>query len=436
MLGTAACVRALALSLALPSLVYAGLIPDLHDHAHDHASRTIAHRAPGQDWYHPPHHPVHRLFRRDDNSTGDYPALGSPAWSAPYPTTTPDSSKLPQEWVDALNQAVQAGKIPNIPVSTQTNGGNPTYPNGYDPNGPTVCSATYKCRNPDDIWDAPEGMVGSGFDDGPTEFSPTLYTFLKNNSVKATHFMIGINILWNPAAFEQAYVDNGDDIAVHTYTHPYMTTLSNLDVLAQLGWTMQIIHNSTAGKVPRYWRPPYGDMDERVRAIALEVFGLTAIIWNQDTEDWSLTENGGTTMQAVAQNMQKWLTGAKTPGLIILEHELSAESVQAYMDAYPVMMQNGWQLKSVAEFGDDDAMRDGDLLDLFDTTSSAAPSSTSASSTSASATHSGTTSSSGPVATGGVGTSQQSSATLQWSSRSAWAASALVGAAGLFVHLA
>lgn len=47
---------------------------------------------------------------------------------------------------------------------------------------------------------------------------------------------------------------NGDDIAVHTYTHPYMTTLPNLQIVAELGWTMQVIHDSAGGRLPRYWR--------------------------------------------------------------------------------------------------------------------------------------------------------------------------------------
>lgn len=61
-----------------------------------------------------------------------------------------------------------------------------------------------------------------------------------------------------------------------------MTTLSNADVVAQLGWTLQLIYNSTGGRLARYWRPPYGDTDARVDAIAREVFGLTTIIWNNE----------------------------------------------------------------------------------------------------------------------------------------------------------
>jgi hypothetical protein len=60
-----------------------------------------------------------------------------------------------------------------------------------------------------------------------------------------------------------------------------VTTLSNNDVVAELGWTMQIISDLTGGRLPLYWRPPFGDVDNRVRAIAKGVFGLETVPWNQ-----------------------------------------------------------------------------------------------------------------------------------------------------------
>lgn len=41
--------------------------------------------------------------------------------------------------------------------------------------------------------------------------------------------------------------------------------------------------------------------------------------------------------------------GPKTPGLIILEHELSDESVHAFIDNYPLIGANGWNPVSVAQ---------------------------------------------------------------------------------------
>ena len=111
--------------------------------------------------------------------------------------------------------------------------------------------------------------------------SHQLYTFLQQNNQSATHFMIGLAILQSPADFVFAF-NMGGDIAVHTYTHPYMSTLTNMELVAQFGWTMQIISDSTGGYLPKFWRPPYGDMDLRVRAIAMEVFNLSPVLWNEE----------------------------------------------------------------------------------------------------------------------------------------------------------
>ncbi|KAI0254781.1 hypothetical protein BJV78DRAFT_1370340 [Lactifluus subvellereus] len=320
--------------------------------SHSHGSRSAL---PGT-WFHPPGHPVHALFRRQNGTALStdgisYPPVGSPTWAAAYPSSTPDAGAMPQAWKDALNTAVQAGKIPNVPISSGPNNGMPVYPPGSNPNSPQVCSATYKCRIQGDVWDAPQGVIGISFDDGPLPPSDRLYNFLQMNNVKATHFFIGVNIISYAQAFLTAFNVNQDDIAVHTWTHPHMTTLSNEDVVAQLAWSMELIHNSTGGRVPKFWRPPYGDTDVRVSAIAKEVLGLTTIVWNQDTQDWTLGTNGtsATTPAQIHNNMQAWLTGNYSPGLIILEHELTDQSVQAFIDNYPLIGVNNWKPVSVVE---------------------------------------------------------------------------------------
>jgi chitin deacetylase len=80
---------------------------------------------------------------------------------------------MPQAWKDALNAAVAAGLIPNdAPSHLDGQGGQPTYATGVDPNSPnSVCSGTYKCKLPGQIWDSPEGVWGISFDDGPLPVS-------------------------------------------------------------------------------------------------------------------------------------------------------------------------------------------------------------------------------------------------------------------------
>jgi peptidoglycan/xylan/chitin deacetylase (PgdA/CDA1 family) len=252
---------------------------------------------------------------------------------------------MPQVWKDALQKALDAGKIPDVPRTTQTGRSAPIYPNGMKATDPKVCSGAYKCRQPEDIWEAPEGVFGVAFDDGPQPSTGKLIHFLENNDLpKVTQFMIGQNILRNPEMFKKSFAF-GNDIAVHGYTHRYLTTLSNEDVVAELGWTMQLIANSTNGRIPRYMRAPYGDADLRIRAIAREIFGLTQVFWTHDSEDWSITNK-----QGKAKSQKKLVAaakGPKSPGLIVLEHEISSNSIQVFIDSYQSIKDAGWKLQSV-----------------------------------------------------------------------------------------
>lgn len=60
-----------------------------------------------------------------------------------------------------------------------------------------------------------------------------------------------------------------------------MTSLTNEQVFAELYYTRQIIKD-LMGITSRCWRPPQGDVDNRVRVIAAGL-NLTNILWTDDT---------------------------------------------------------------------------------------------------------------------------------------------------------
>jgi len=78
---------------------------------------------------------------------------------------------------------------------------------------------------------------------------------------------------------------------------------------------------------------------------------MDTILWNQDSADWTSGQSGGNSIEEIERNIQQWLTGPKTPGLIILEHEITPQQVQIFIDSYPYMKSNGWNLVSVARLG-------------------------------------------------------------------------------------
>ncbi|KAK8858651.1 hypothetical protein IAR55_002880 [Kwoniella newhampshirensis] len=293
-------------------------------------------------WLQPRDSPVAALFQKrytpspsDANFSSNYPD----------PSGTPPTSSLPQAWLDKLKSITMPGVNPSSP-----NNGYPTYANGETPSDSTICSFTYACTTKEDLYNPPANTLALSFDDGPTNASPSLYDFLAKNNIAsaATHFMIGGNIVGAPTTMQDA-VKAGGHIAVHTWSHPYMTTLSNEQVLAELGWTMQIISDLNGGRIPKYWRPPFGDVDNRVRAIAKGVFGMETVVWNQDSADWAIGSNGQYTLQSVESAMDGFIAQNKSTGLMILEHELNDNTVGVFMEAYPKMVSSGWQVKNVAD---------------------------------------------------------------------------------------
>lgn len=111
---------------------------------------------------------------------------------------------------------------------------------------------------------------------------------------------IGSNVIAAPAAAQRALAD-GHTLCVHTWSHPAMTSQSNEAVVAELYWTMRAIKEVT-GVTTKCWRPPYGDVDDRVRAIAWQM-GLTTVLWDLDTNDWNMPGDGGGNLSPSVNNL-------------------------------------------------------------------------------------------------------------------------------------
>ncbi|KAF8984160.1 chitin deacetylase [Podila verticillata] len=185
-----------------------------------------------------------------------------------------------------------------------------------------------KCDAPTDIVSCPKTMQwGLTYDDGPSPDSPRLYDNLLAHNQKATLFIVGSRAVSYPETLKRAYKE-GHHIAIHTWSHHAMTSLTNEQVVAELKWTETAIFN-TIGVTPLYWRPPFGDVDNRVRAIATQL-GYKTSIWTQDfdTNDWNIPA-GTATPQSVIDTFKSWLVKVPTmsTGFIVLEHDLFPQEV-------------------------------------------------------------------------------------------------------------
>ncbi|GJJ74685.1 hypothetical protein EMPS_07043 [Entomortierella parvispora] len=264
-----------------------------------------------------------------------------------YPATfqiVTDAATDPQ--IVAVMKTIDWTKVPNVAPTTETT------MTTYSPSDP-YCWWTYNgCVTPKvdyippDISNCPkEGTWGLTYDDGPMYYfpvtpenekwaEPNLYNYLlAHNDQKANLMYYGSRIVGAPDAAQRG-LNDGHTICVHTWSHPYMTRLTNAQVVAEFYYGLKMI-KQVLGITPRCWRPPYGDVDDRVRSIAWQM-GLRNIMWDLDTNDWQIPGDlvpGGTLPYSQANaTVAGWLEnrakGNDTKvGHVVLEHELSNSTI-------------------------------------------------------------------------------------------------------------
>lgn len=271
----------------------------------------------------------------------NYPALDI------VPST--NSSQVMQ-WVSEIDMS----KVPNYNVTDGTCAGTP----GAITDGRCwwTCGG---CTRDTDLTECPDKYTwGLSYDDGPSPYTPLLLDFLDQQQITTTFFVVGSRVLSRPQMLQSEYMA-GHQISVHTWSHPYLTTLTNEEIVAELGWSKQVIKD-TIGVTPNTFRPPYGDIDDRVRAIAAQM-GLTPIIWSSitangtttdfDTTDWNIPggEATGESSLTIFEQILDVFVPELDSGFIVLEHDLYQQTVDLAVGyVLPMAIASGkFQLKSI-----------------------------------------------------------------------------------------
>ena len=156
------------------------------------------------------------------------------------------------------------------------------------------------------------GYVALTFDDGPFSTTDQLLTRLAKLKVRATFFNLGKAELRYPDGVRRE-AKLGMWFGNHSYDHPFLTQLPPDRLAYQLGET-RLIHRAITGRGQSFFRPPYGDTNDAVRAEAARQ-GFVEALWTVDTKDYEST---------VDQIVARALT--VKPGGVILMHDGKAQT--------------------------------------------------------------------------------------------------------------
>ncbi len=180
------------------------------------------------------------------------------------------------------------------------------------------------------------------FDDGPNRIqTPKVLKILKKYNIKATFFVIGENVEYQKDVLRQVYKE-GHEIGNHFYTHDNINKLTKDQIRENIVSNNELIYK-TIGVRPKLVRPPYGIVNDNLKAVCGEL-NMSIIIWtdNKDSRDWALTKDS-----EIINNLTKKVKN----GDIFLFHDSNKKftnTLSAIDVIIPALQKKGYKWVSVS----------------------------------------------------------------------------------------
>jgi peptidoglycan/xylan/chitin deacetylase (PgdA/CDA1 family) len=188
--------------------------------------------------------------------------------------------------------------------------------------------------------DLPEHTFALTFDDGPGEGSVEFATFLAEQDIPATFFVVGEAVEKNLDAARQIK-SLGHTIGNHTYSHPQMAF--SLDPLGEISKTDAVLAD-VLGDGPFFFRAPYGNwsphlpfilnnsaMKKYIGSISWDIGGLLTDNFATDWDCWRKRITPEECGERYLNEMKHRRSG------IVLAHDIHRETIEMFKRIVPRM---------------------------------------------------------------------------------------------------
>ncbi len=156
----------------------------------------------------------------------------------------------------------------------------------------------------------PDPVVYLTFDDGPHPVNtPQVLDLLAQYDVKATFFVVG-RMVYNFPDLARRIAAEGHSVQLHSWRHDNLTKFSRPQFMADTAKTQAVL-GETLHIRATCLRPPYGEVDSRVREWASDL-NLDVSLWDVSGADWTEISAEG-----IARRVLTWVR----PGSVVLLHD-------------------------------------------------------------------------------------------------------------------
>jgi peptidoglycan/xylan/chitin deacetylase (PgdA/CDA1 family) len=174
-------------------------------------------------------------------------------------------------------------------------------------------------------------VIFLGIDDGLVR-DPAVADLLRQANIPFTMFLVKGEADAGVDYFRQLQ-QYGGVVESHTITHPDLTTLSYGNVQNEVCGTLDD-YQSLYGRRPTLFRPPYGNTNANVQAVAASCGLKAVVLWKGSTNDGRLDLQDGTQL---------------TPGDVILMH-FRNDLVTNLQKVFDTCRQQGFAIASLEDY--------------------------------------------------------------------------------------
>ena len=184
------------------------------------------------------------------------------------------------------------------------------------------------------VIDNSDKLIAITFDDGPNANTSRILDVLEKYNVKATFFVLGINIKGNEEVIKRMKSLNMQ-IGNHMYSHKLSSKLKKKEFFREINKTDKLIYDITGDKV-KILRPSYGAISKDYRRIV----NKPIITWSIDTKDWKYHNS---------KRISEHILNKVADGDIILMHDIYSATLKSLELVIPKLLEKGYRLVTVYE---------------------------------------------------------------------------------------
>ena len=179
------------------------------------------------------------------------------------------------------------------------------------------------------------------FDDGPTAVTDSLLNCFAKHGGHATFFVLGNRLHENEnKARILRTLEYGHEVANHSYDHPFLSEITEAEVIAQITKTDNLLNEIIDKPLPPFMRAPYFNANDETKKI-IGSLGYALIEADIDTKDWMSEIEPSVIYENVMSQV--------CDGSIILMHDTRNHTYEAVEKLIPELTRLGYEMVTVSE---------------------------------------------------------------------------------------